>query len=60
MPIIPVDRVVVKKTIFGKMELKKACCIKQIFSYKCPGGVAQWTSHLPQEQEDPGSNPARV
>jgi hypothetical protein len=25
-----------------------------------PGGVAQWTSHLPQEQEDPGSNPARV
>jgi hypothetical protein len=24
------------------------------------GGVAQWTSHLPQEQEDPGSNPARV
>jgi hypothetical protein len=26
----------------------------------CPGGVAQWTSHSPQEQEDPGSNPARV
>jgi hypothetical protein len=25
-----------------------------------PGGVAQWTSHPPQEQEDPGSNPARV
>jgi hypothetical protein len=25
-----------------------------------PGGVAQWTSHLPQEQEDPGLNPARV
>jgi hypothetical protein len=26
----------------------------------CPGGVAQWTSYLPQEQEDPGLNPARV
>jgi hypothetical protein len=26
----------------------------------CLGGVAQWTSHPPQEQEDPGSNPARV
>jgi hypothetical protein len=25
-----------------------------------PGGVAQWTSHPPQEQEGPGSNPARV
>jgi hypothetical protein len=25
----------------------------------CPGGVAQWTSHPPQEQEDPGSNPAK-
>jgi hypothetical protein len=25
-----------------------------------PGGVAQWTSHLPQEREDPGSNLARV
>jgi hypothetical protein len=25
-----------------------------------PGGVAQWTSHPPQEQEDPGLNPARV
>jgi hypothetical protein len=25
-----------------------------------PGGVAQWTSHPPQEQADPGSNPARV
>jgi hypothetical protein len=24
------------------------------------GGVAQWTSHPPHEQEDPGSNPARV
>jgi hypothetical protein len=23
------------------------------------GGVAQWTSHPPQEREDPGSNPAR-
>jgi hypothetical protein len=22
--------------------------------------VAQWTSHPPQEQEGPGSNPARV
>jgi hypothetical protein len=26
----------------------------------CSGGVAQWTLHPPQEQEDPGSNPARV
>jgi hypothetical protein len=26
----------------------------------CPGGVAQWTSHPPQERKDPGSNPARV
>jgi hypothetical protein len=26
----------------------------------CPADVAQWTSHPPQEQEDPGSNPARV
>jgi hypothetical protein len=26
----------------------------------CPGDVAQWTSHPPQEQQDPGSNPARV
>jgi hypothetical protein len=25
-----------------------------------PGGVAQWASHQPQEQEDSGSNPARV
>jgi hypothetical protein len=25
-----------------------------------PGGVAQWTSHPPQEQEDLGLNPARV
>jgi hypothetical protein len=25
-----------------------------------PGGVAQWTLHPPHEQEDPGSNPARV
>jgi hypothetical protein len=24
------------------------------------GGVVQWTSHPPQEQEVPGSNPARV
>jgi hypothetical protein len=24
------------------------------------GGVAQWTSHPPHDQEDPGSNPARV
>jgi hypothetical protein len=24
------------------------------------GGVAQWTLHRPQEQEDPGWNPARV
>jgi hypothetical protein len=24
------------------------------------GGVAQWTSHPPQEQEEPGSNRARV
>jgi hypothetical protein len=23
-----------------------------------PSGVAKWTSHPPQEQEDPGSNPA--
>jgi hypothetical protein len=27
---------------------------------KSPGGVAQWTSHPPQEREEPGSNPARV
>jgi hypothetical protein len=28
---------------------------------QCPdGGVAQWTLYPPQEQEDPGSNPARV
>jgi hypothetical protein len=26
----------------------------------CLGGVAQWTLHPPQEQEYPGSNPARV
>jgi hypothetical protein len=25
-----------------------------------PGGVEQWTSHLPHEQEDPGLNPAKV
>jgi hypothetical protein len=25
------------------------------FSSSSPGGVAHWTSHLPQEQEDPGS-----
>jgi hypothetical protein len=25
-----------------------------------PGGVAQWASHPPQEQQDPGLNPARV
>jgi hypothetical protein len=25
-----------------------------------PDGVAQWTPHLPLEQEDPVSNPARV
>jgi hypothetical protein len=24
------------------------------------GGVAQWTSHPPQDREDPGSDPARV
>jgi hypothetical protein len=24
------------------------------------GGLAWWTSHLPQEQEDPSSNPTRV
>jgi hypothetical protein len=32
------------------------------FIYVRPGGVAQWTSHPPQEQEDrrPGSNPDRV
>jgi hypothetical protein len=24
------------------------------------GGLAQWTSHPPQEREGPGSNPARV
>jgi hypothetical protein len=29
-------------------------------SEKCPGGVAQWTSHPPDEKEDPGSNPAVV
>jgi hypothetical protein len=28
--------------------------------YKRPGGVAQWTLHPPQEQENPGLNPARV
>jgi hypothetical protein len=34
---------------------------KYIHKYQnCPGGVAQWTSHPPEEQEDPGSNPARV
>jgi hypothetical protein len=27
--------------------------------HRC-GGVAQWTSHPPQEQEDKGLNPARV
>jgi hypothetical protein len=26
----------------------------------CPGGVTQWTSHPPQQRENPGSNPARV
>jgi hypothetical protein len=26
----------------------------------CPVGVAQWTSHLPREREDLGSNPIRV
>jgi hypothetical protein len=36
-----------EKRIFGNAE------------NKCPGGVAQWTSHPPQEREDPGSNPAR-
>jgi hypothetical protein len=25
-----------------------------------PGGVAKWTSHPPQEQEDMGSNSTRV
>jgi hypothetical protein len=25
-----------------------------------PGGLALWTSHLPQEFKKPGSNPARV
>jgi NAD-dependent dihydropyrimidine dehydrogenase PreA subunit len=32
---------------------------KRIIS-TCPGGVAQWTSPPPQEQEDPGSNPDRA
>jgi hypothetical protein len=27
---------------------------------RCPGGMAQWTPHPPQEREDPCSNPARV
>jgi hypothetical protein len=31
----------------------------QLAKYR-PIGMAQWTSHPPQEQEDPGSNPARV
>jgi hypothetical protein len=33
-----------------------------IIQFKCasPCGVAQWTSHPPQEKEDPGSNPAWV
>jgi hypothetical protein len=33
---------------------------RQTFFHNCPGGVAQWTSHPPQKQEDPGSNPARA
>jgi hypothetical protein len=27
--------------------------ILKIFLDNCPGGVAQWTSHLPRELEDP-------
>jgi hypothetical protein len=30
------------------------------WEHLCPGGVAQRTSHLPQEREDPGLNPARA
>jgi hypothetical protein len=30
------------------------------FGQAGPGGVAQWTSTPPQEQEDPGLNPSRV
>jgi hypothetical protein len=33
---------------------------RQTFFHNCPGGVAQGTSHPPQKQEDPGSNPARA
>jgi hypothetical protein len=42
-----------------KPSLTKAGLLLKHF-FICPGGAAQWTSHLPQEQEDPGSNPARV
>jgi hypothetical protein len=34
--------------------------MKEMWYVRAPGGVAQWTSHPPREQEDPGSNPARV
>jgi hypothetical protein len=31
----------------------------KLFCLPC-GGAAQWTTHPPQEQKDPGSNPARA
>jgi hypothetical protein len=36
---------------------KEVCGEKDFSSH---GGVAHWTSHPPQKQEDPGSKPARV
>jgi hypothetical protein len=34
--------------------------ITESYNFHGPGGLAQCTSHPPLEQEDPGSNPARL
>jgi hypothetical protein len=36
------------------------CHVLGITKHSHSGGGAQWASHPPKEQEDPGSNPARV
>jgi hypothetical protein len=51
-----------RNTIFAvyRAKCKKSPRFNQGSKIVSPGGVAQWTPHPPQEQEDPGSNPDRV
>jgi hypothetical protein len=44
----------------SNMHTNLLAVAKHAIAEYCSSGVAQWTSHPPQEQEDPGSNPARV